>query len=207
MDFRRLIVKLAPAARWRLASSEGFVTLPPVRHCEDVLQGYLEGVSPAPVRFGFALVSDTQLLMRFYRESQARRRIRAADTIFAANLWTAWLLQALYGAQVPVCSTLDVVQRTFEVCRPNDRVLWVGSGGNGVRAFGRRFGLTDVRIHPAEGALDLTAVFDFLENNSPFRFCLLALPSAAREAIAHAAFCRQRARGLALCLRPLQRFP
>ena len=155
-------------------------TAPPVLEylgsSRDCLRDLLAAQSPAPERFSYALLMGVRSLLRYYREDDFRRHVQAARVVLAAGLPAAWLIQQLSGVRLPIRSAARIADTVLEVCRPSDRVVWVGA------------------------TPDVRTCVDMIEARSPFRFCVLAVDCA--EQITQAVLARQRARGLALCVGP-----
>jgi exopolysaccharide biosynthesis WecB/TagA/CpsF family protein len=105
-----------------------------------------------------------------------------------------------------VCPGSDLTAALLhEVIAADDRVVLIGGSPAQAQALTQRHGLRGlVQFIPPMGFVDDPAAMEdclrFVEANSPFRFCLLAVGSPQQEMLAQALRRRGRARGLALCI-------
>jgi exopolysaccharide biosynthesis WecB/TagA/CpsF family protein len=110
------------------------------------------------------------------------------------------------GLQVPVCTGSDLTARLItSVSQPDDRLILIGGSTEQAAILREKFGLTNlVHMNPPMGFIDdplaVTKVLEFIEQHSPFRFCLLAVGCPRQEIIAQRLKQRGIARGLALCI-------
>jgi exopolysaccharide biosynthesis WecB/TagA/CpsF family protein len=98
--------------------------------------------------------------------------------------------------------TVELLRRVVTTA---DRVVLIGGSDSHAKTVGATFGLADVRHHnPPMGFIsDADAAEDclrFIEAQSPFRFCLLAVGSPQQEIVAHRLQVRGSARGLVFCV-------
>jgi hypothetical protein len=193
------LVAFSPISERTAAASAATAT-------EDCLTRFLKARSSTSAPFAFGILADTHLLVSYYQDERSRHRIRAADVLLAANRRTAWLIHCLYGRRVPVYSTLCLTRKVFETAKPTDRILWLGRGVAGIRALAASYHLSDVRFRfetAVDDGFDPHSCVQFVEENTPFDVCLLALQAPANVLIAQSVLMRQRAKGLAFCLQPL----
>jgi exopolysaccharide biosynthesis WecB/TagA/CpsF family protein len=88
---------------------------------------------------------------------------------------------------------------------PGDRIVLIGSSAQQAQRLVQIYGLQDLRQYsPPMGFIhDRQAVertLEFVEAQSPFRFCFIGVGSPQQELLAHELKQRGRARGLALCI-------
>lgn len=157
-------------------------------------------------RYGFAVTPNVDHLIRLHDDPAFRALYADADFVLLDSRFLSRLLRLTRGAALPVCAGSDLVARLFaEVIRPDDPLVLVGGSAEQARILAARHGLRRLAYHnPPMGFIhDPAAVEDclrFIEANSPFRFCLLAIGSPQQEIIARRLQERGRARGLALCI-------
>ena len=87
----------------------------------------------------------------------------------------------------------------------DDRVVLIGSTDSQAQILRQRHGLTNlIHFNPPMGFIKdpaaVEATLDFIEQHSPFRFCLLAVGCPQQEMLAKALKARGKAKGLALCI-------
>ena len=110
------------------------------------------------------------------------------------------------GIQLRVCTGSDLTERLLsQVVKADDRIVLVGSTSEQAAQLRHRFGLRSLKhFQPAMGFIkDPEAVescLRFIEAQSPFRFCFLAVGSPQQEVLANALRARGIARGLTLCI-------
>jgi len=98
--------------------------------------------------------------------------------------------------------TLDLLRR---VAGSSERIVLVGGSNSQAKAVGARFELADIRHHnPPMGFIENAQATEtclrFIEAQSPFRFCFLAVGSPQQEVIAQRLQTRGMTRGLVLCV-------
>jgi N-acetylglucosaminyldiphosphoundecaprenol N-acetyl-beta-D-mannosaminyltransferase len=97
------------------------------------------------------------------------------------------------------------VQRRVSVTTTSDRVVLVGGNAEQTATLQMLYGTTNVRqYNPQLGFADDPAAIEeclgFVESQSPFRFCFLAVGSPQQETLASLLRGRGVARGLTLCV-------
>jgi exopolysaccharide biosynthesis WecB/TagA/CpsF family protein len=157
-------------------------------------------------RFGYVVTPNVDHLVRCHEDPVFMEHYRAADYVLLDSRFAARVLRIVKGVRFRVCTGSDLTLALFSrVISPNDRIVLIGSDTGQMSSIQGRFGLHDVRHHnPPMGFIDNPAAVeecvDFIESNSPFRFCFLAVGSPQQEALAALLLARGRARGLALCV-------
>jgi exopolysaccharide biosynthesis WecB/TagA/CpsF family protein len=116
------------------------------------------------------------------------------------------LLRAIKGQRFQACPGSDLTALLFHrIIAPDDKVVLIGGSAQQARELAQRRGLRALRHYdPPMGfvrePLAVEQCLQFIESESPFRFCLLAVGCPQQELLAHALKQRARARGLALCI-------
>ena len=156
--------------------------------------------------FAYAVTPNVDHLIRFCDDPSFRDLYKSADFILLDSRFLAYLLRIAAGLRLPTCPGSDVTARLFdEVIQADDKVVVVGGSEAQARSLENRYGLRSLRhLNPPMGFIDDPAAVEtclrFVENESPFRFCLLAVGCPQQEVLAKALQSRARARGLALCV-------
>ncbi len=160
----------------------------------------------APDRYGYVVTPNVDHLIRLHDDAHFREIYDAADHVLLDSRFLAHLLRLGSGRQLPVCTGSDLTAKLFEkVIAPDDRLLVIGGSAAQAQTLRRRFGLTHlIHQNPPMGFIDdppaLLECLSFIESNSPFRFCFLAVGSPQQEIVAWLLHRRGVARGLALCI-------
>jgi exopolysaccharide biosynthesis WecB/TagA/CpsF family protein len=116
------------------------------------------------------------------------------------------MLRLSRGLRVRVCPGSDLTAVLFrELLRADDRVVLIGGSAAQAQRLAADHGLRDLRHHcpPMGFSRDPAAVeacLQFIEQASPFRYCLIAVGCPQQEAVAAMLKSRGRARGLGLCI-------
>jgi exopolysaccharide biosynthesis WecB/TagA/CpsF family protein len=107
---------------------------------------------------------------------------------------------------LPTCPGSDITADLFNhVIVPDDKVVVIGGSEQQALRLAEKYGLRGLRhFNPPMGFINdplaVETCLKFIEAQSPFRFCLLAVGSPQQEVLARALQLRGRARGLALCI-------
>jgi exopolysaccharide biosynthesis WecB/TagA/CpsF family protein len=157
-------------------------------------------------RFGFVVTPNVDHLVRFYEDAIFREHYRNADYVLLDSRFAARLLRLVKGVKLRVCTGSDLTAALFSrVVTSSDRVVLVGGTPEQAATIQLLYGLKNVRHHnPPMGFADdphaVEKCVRFIEDQSPFRFCFLAVGSPQQEALAALLRVRGVARGLALCV-------
>lgn len=157
-------------------------------------------------RFAYVVTPNVDHLIRYFDDPSFRDLYRAAGFVLLDSRFLAYLLRVFAGVKLPVCPGSDVTARLFdEVIRPDDKVVVIGGSAEQAGFLAHKHGLTRLRhLNPPMGFIKNPAAVEeclrFIENESPFRFCLFAVGSPQQELLARAVQARGRARGLGLCV-------
>jgi exopolysaccharide biosynthesis WecB/TagA/CpsF family protein len=156
--------------------------------------------------YAYAVTPNVDHLIRYCDDLSFRDLYRSAKYLLLDSRFLARVLRLTTGADLPTCPGSDVTARLFSnVIRPDDKVVLIGSSPAQADLLRRRHGLNGlVHFNPAMGFINdpqaVEATLRFIEEQSPFRFCLLAIGSPQQEILAKALKTRGHARGLALCI-------
>lgn len=157
-------------------------------------------------RFGFLVTPNVDHMIRYHDDPAFRGYYAAADYILLDSRLIAKIVHKTQKLDLKVCTGSDLTATLFsQVMKPDDRIVLVGGTVEQVEQLTARYGLSNVRHHnpPMGFAQDPAAVracLEFVEKNSPFRFCFLAVGSPRQELLANELKVRGQARGLALCI-------
>ena len=157
-------------------------------------------------RFGYVVTPNVDHLVRYCEDAIFREHYRRADYVLLDSRFAARLLRVVKGVKLRVCTGSDLTAALFSrVMTSSDRVVLIGGTPEQARSIEMLYGLANIRHHnpPMGFAKDPQAIVEcveFIESQSPFRFCFLAVGSPQQEALAALLQARGKARGLALCV-------
>lgn len=157
-------------------------------------------------RFGYAVTPNIDHLIRYYDDANFRSAYADASFVLLDSRFLANILRVTRGIKLGVCTGSDLTQGLFAgPIRSEDLVVVIGSMQNQVQQLAAAYDLKDIRhFDPPMGFIhDPAAVeqcLQFIEQNSPFRFCLLAVGAPQQEYLAQQLKLRGKARGLVLCV-------
>jgi len=157
-------------------------------------------------RYGYGVTPNADHLIRFHDDESFRGTYAHAEFVLLDSRFLAYLLRLTKNLSLTTCPGSDVTARLFaEVITADDSVVLIGGSPEQATVLSSRYGLRRLRHYdPPMGFIrDPGAVekcLQYIEQESPFRFCLLAVGSPQQETLARALQIRGRARGLALCV-------
>jgi len=157
-------------------------------------------------RFGYVVTPNVDHVIRHYHEPEFRALYAQAAYVFLDSHFLAHVIGLLKRRRHRVCPGSDLTAAVLStVIKPNEVAVLVGGSAEQAQELRERFGLRALRhIDPPMNFIrDKAAVESCLraiEENSPFRFCFLAVGSPQQEIIAQKLKERGVARGLALCI-------
>jgi exopolysaccharide biosynthesis WecB/TagA/CpsF family protein len=157
-------------------------------------------------RFGYVVTPNVDHVIRLHDDAGFRSTYDSATFVLLDSRLLSRLLRLINGQQLRVCTGSDLTTRLFEqVIAPDDRIVMVGGSDEQAALLREKFELTDLRHeNPPMGFIRDAAAVDqvvqFVEAQSPFRFCLLAVGAPQQELLAQKILERGKARGLALCI-------
>jgi len=157
-------------------------------------------------RFGYVVTPNVDHVIRHYHEPEFRALYAQAAYVFLDSHFLAHVIGLLKRQRHRVCPGSDLTAAVLStVINPNEVAVLVGGSAEQAQELRERFGLRALRhIDPPMNFIrDKVAVESCLrriEENSPFRFCFLAIGSPQQEIVAQKLKERGVARGLALCI-------
>jgi len=157
-------------------------------------------------QFAFVVTPNADHLIRFHEDPAYRSAVADAAYVLQDSRFLSYLFRVTKGVKTRVCAGSDVTQELFrKVISARDRVVLIGASAKQADSLRMQFGLGDLRHHnPPMGFIHdpdaVEACLQFVEANSPFRFCFLAVGAPQQERIAQLLKVRGVARGLTLCI-------
>jgi exopolysaccharide biosynthesis WecB/TagA/CpsF family protein len=167
-----------------------------VRHAADFGQD----------QYGFAVTPNVDHLIRFHNDAAFRALYAESSYTLLDSRFLSHLFALTKRVRLKVCTGSDLTARLFAtVIRPEDRIVLIGGDQAQAKLLVARHHLVNLRhFNPRMGFIQDPAAVEeclrFIESNSPFRFCLLAVGAPQQEMLAQLLKVRGRARGLALCI-------
>jgi exopolysaccharide biosynthesis WecB/TagA/CpsF family protein len=154
--------------------------------------------------YGYVVTPNVDGLIRLHESEAFRAQFAQATYILLDSRVASFLFRLVHGVRVPVCPGSDLTAALFrQVIGSEDRVVVIGSTEDQAQMLRERFGLKHLLHHnPPMGFInDPVAVeqcLQFVEQSSPFRFCLVAVGDPQGVIVSHRLIERGKARGLAL---------
>jgi N-acetylglucosaminyldiphosphoundecaprenol N-acetyl-beta-D-mannosaminyltransferase len=156
--------------------------------------------------FGYVVTPNVDHLIRFHDEPAFRALYAGASYVLLDSRFLSHVFRVWKGLRIPVCTGSDLTAQLFaRVIAPEDKIVLIGCSAEQASELAQRYGLKGLRhYNPPMGFINdpqqVTACLQFVEEQSPFRFCFLAVGAPQQEALAHELKTRGVARGLALCI-------
>jgi len=157
-------------------------------------------------RFGYVVTPNVDHLIRYYDDSGFRSLYAAADYVLLDSRVLSFLLRLTRGMRAPVCTGSDLTAELVKsMIATGDRIVLIGASAAQARRLAADYQLRDLRhYNPPMGFIRdpaaIEACLKFVEDASPFRYCLLAVGCPQQEMLAKGLKDRGAARGLALCI-------
>jgi exopolysaccharide biosynthesis WecB/TagA/CpsF family protein len=155
--------------------------------------------------FDFAVTPNVDHLIRYHDDASFRELYTHAGHVLLDSRFLACILRATKGVSARVCPGSDLTAALLGLTAPEDRIVLIGANEDQARRLRTRFDLRHLMHYdPPMGFIrDAEAVencLQFVEAQSPFRFCFLAVGSPQQELLGRELKRRGRARGLGLCV-------
>lgn len=156
--------------------------------------------------YGYVVTPNVDHLIRYFDDARFRTLYSGASFVLLDSQFLARMLILRRGLKLSVCAGSDIVAELFvHVIAPADKVVLIGASAEQAEKLSARFALQNLHHKcPPMGFISNPALVEeclqFIEEASPFRFCLLAVGSPQQEELAYQLALRGRARGLALCV-------
>ena len=157
-------------------------------------------------RYGYVVTPNADHLIRLHREPSFRALYADAAYVLLDSRFVSKLLRLSRGLNLPVCTGSDLTGSLFSrVITPGDSLVLIGGSSAQAGALRARYGLQQLaHFNPPMGFIHDTQAVEtclkFIESNSPFRYCLLAVGAPQQEMLAQQLKARGRVLGLALCI-------
>jgi exopolysaccharide biosynthesis WecB/TagA/CpsF family protein len=171
----------------------------------------LTGFTDVAAQFGcdnyaYVVTPNVDHVIRFCDDASFRTLYAEAGFILNDSRVLSRVVSVSKGITLRVCTGSDLTERLLsQVVDADDRIVLVGASSEQAEQLAHRFGLCALKhLEPPMRFIDdPKAVEDclrFIEMQSPFRFCFLALGSPQQEIVANMLRARGIARGLTLCI-------
>jgi exopolysaccharide biosynthesis WecB/TagA/CpsF family protein len=157
-------------------------------------------------KYAYVVTPNVDHLIRFCDEPSFRSLYASAGFILNDSRFLSSIVDASRGIKLQVCPGSDITERVFsKIVKANDRVLLIGATAEQAKMLEQQYGLSSLKhFEPPMGFIrDEKAVeecLQFIESQSPFRFCFLAVGCPQQEIVAEKLLTRGVARGLAFCI-------
>jgi exopolysaccharide biosynthesis WecB/TagA/CpsF family protein len=157
-------------------------------------------------RYGYVVTPNADHLIRLHESTAFRHLYEGASYVLLDSRFIARILRFTRGLALPVCTGSDLTARLLrDAVRADDRLVLIGGTAVQAGQLREQFRLRQlVHFNPPMGFIREPAAVEeclrFIEEHSPFRFCMLAVGSPRQEILAQQLRQRGRARGLALCV-------
>ncbi len=155
--------------------------------------------------FGYVVTPNVDHMIRYHEDAAFRSSYADARYILLDSRFLAHVFKVMYGISVKVCTGSDLTANLFRsVIRADDAIVLVGGSSHQAACLRSQFGLRNLRhFDPPMGFIRkpeaVEECLQFIESQSPFRFCILAVGAPQQEFVAQQLKARGKARGLALC--------
>ena len=156
--------------------------------------------------FAYVVTPNVDHLIRFCDDESFRTLYAEAGFILNDSRLLSRVVSVSKGIQLRVCTGSDLTERLLsQVVNRDDRIVLIGSTPAQATQISQRFGLRQLKHYePPMGFIKdpeaVEACLRFVESQSPFRFCFLAVGSPQQEVLANKLGSRGLARGLTLCI-------
>jgi exopolysaccharide biosynthesis WecB/TagA/CpsF family protein len=156
--------------------------------------------------YAYVVTPNVDHLIRYCDDEAFRALYAEAGYILNDSRLLSRVVSASKGIRLRVCTGSDLTEQLLsKVVKPDDRIVLVGSTAEQAAQLEERFGLRSLKhFQPAYGFInDPKAVeecLQFVEQQSPYRFCFLAVGCPQQEMLANMLRARGVARGLTLCI-------
>lgn len=159
-----------------------------------------------PSRFGYVVTPNADHFIRLHEDAHFRRYYEDAAYVLLDSRFVALIARLTRGVHLKVCTGADLTEAVFfQLARPRDGIVVIGGTREQAHALAARYGLRRLAHHnPPMGFIHdpaaLEACCRFIEEHSPFRFCILGVGSPQQERLAYVLSRRNQAQGFVLCV-------
>jgi exopolysaccharide biosynthesis WecB/TagA/CpsF family protein len=157
-------------------------------------------------RFAYVVTPNIDHVIRLHDDEDFRSHYADASYVLLDSRLLALILRFTYGLRPEVCTGSDLTASLFnKTIRPDDSIVLIGSSELQAAQLRQRYGLRHLQhYNPPMGFIkDPRAVeecLNYIEQNSPYRFCLIAVGTPQGEKLAQMLKARGRAKGLTFCI-------
>jgi exopolysaccharide biosynthesis WecB/TagA/CpsF family protein len=157
-------------------------------------------------RYGYVVTPNVDHLIRFHDDPAFRGLYADADFILLDSRFLSHIFKFFKKRRIGVCTGSDLTARLFErVIDSNDQIVLIGGSDSQARTLTERYKINGLKHHNppmnfVNSPADVEACLQFVEANSPFRFCFFAVGAPQQELLAQRLKKRGKARGMALCV-------
>jgi exopolysaccharide biosynthesis WecB/TagA/CpsF family protein len=171
------------------------------------LDGFLSvAQSFSPNRYAYVVTPNVDHLIRYQDDPSFRARYAEADYVLLDSRFVSHIYRVSTGRKLGVCTGSDLTARLFDnVIAPADRIVLIGGTEAQARMLTERYQLKELKhynppMNFVKDPAEVEACVRFVEANSPFRFCFLAVGAPQQELLAQTLKSRGVAKGMALCI-------
>jgi exopolysaccharide biosynthesis WecB/TagA/CpsF family protein len=156
--------------------------------------------------YAYVVTPNVDHLIRLCDDESFRDLYSQAGFVLNDSRFVSRMVRISKGLTLRVCTGSDLTaQLLSRVVKRDDCVVLIGGSAEQARQIAERYGLRSLRhLNPPMGFINDPAaveeVLEFIEAQSPFRFCFLAVGCPRQEQLAQMLRERGVARGLALCV-------
>jgi exopolysaccharide biosynthesis WecB/TagA/CpsF family protein len=157
-------------------------------------------------KFGYVVTPNVDHLIRYHDDPSFRALYADASYVLLDSRFLSHLFRFIKNRQISVCTGSDLTARLFEgVIDSNDEIVLIGGSEAQAKMLAQRYRLNCLQHHNPpmnfiSNPVEVERCVQFVEANSPFRFCFLAVGAPQQELLAQLLKSRDSAKGLALCI-------
>jgi exopolysaccharide biosynthesis WecB/TagA/CpsF family protein len=154
--------------------------------------------------FEFVVTPNVDHLLRYYDDGAFRDLYQHARYILLDSRVLAYMLRLTRGVRARVCPGSDLTPSLLRLAATQDRIVLIGGNAAQAKSLREQYGLGLSHYDPPMGFIrnpnEVERCLQFVEAQSPFRFCFLAVGSPQQEVLARELKLRGRTQGLGLCV-------
>jgi exopolysaccharide biosynthesis WecB/TagA/CpsF family protein len=156
--------------------------------------------------FAYVVTPNVDHVIRLNDDATFRSLYADATYVLLDSRFLSYLLRLIGGPRTKVCPGSDLTAALFDrVMGPDDIIVLIGSTDQQAAQLREQYGLRQLRhYNPPMGFIKDQAATEvclqYVESNSPYRFCLIAVGTPQGEMLAQLLKRRARARGLTFCI-------
>jgi exopolysaccharide biosynthesis WecB/TagA/CpsF family protein len=157
-------------------------------------------------KYAYVVTPNADHIIRFHDDANFRDLYRQAAYVLLDSRFLANIIRRTHRINARVCAGSDLTAKLFnDVILPTDTLVLIGGTDTQAQKLREKYQLQDLRhYNPPMGfiknATQVETCLQYIESNSPFRFCLLAVGCPQQETVAQQLKARGRTKGMALCI-------